>query len=211
LIAFPPKVHTVNDVSFIAPIDADAGGTWMGVNMFGVSVCLLNGFGHVNQQRTDYVSRGALVMSLLDVSSGNVAQKKIAKMDLAEFRPFSLVVLDPQQPVLSWVWDGVDVRLGTDISGPLISSSFRLNDVAEHRQRLYQHLDIQQTKALESFHRSHAPEAGPYSVCMHRDDAHTVSLSRVVVSQALVNFYYAPGPPCETEFHQPVSLPRNFT
>jgi hypothetical protein len=209
LIAFPPKVHTVNRVSFIAPIDADAGGTWMGVNAFGVSVCLLNGYGHVDRDRADYVSRGALVMSLLDVSSGDAAKQIVADMDLTVFRPFSLVILEPEQPVLLWVWDGIEVRFETDISGPLISSSFRLNDVAEHRQRLYQHLDIQQTKALEDFHCNHAPEAGPYSVCMHRDDAGTVSLSRVVVSQELVDFYYAPGPPCKTEFQPPTSLPRN--
>lgn len=209
LIAFPPKIHTLNGVSFIAPIDADAGGTWMGVNAFGVSVCLLNGFGPVDRKRTDYVSRGALVMSFLHVSNGDAAKEKMSEVNLTDFRPFSLVILEPNRPVLTWVWDGVEARFETDISGPLISSSFRLTDVAEHRQRLYRHLHLQQTKALEDFHRSHVPEAGPYSVCMHRDDVHTVSLSRVVVSQDQVHFYYAPGPPCKTEFHPPVSLPRN--
>ncbi len=208
LIAFPPTVRSENGVSFIAPIDADAGGTWMGVNAFGVSVCLLNGFGHIDRQRTDYVSRGALVMSLLDVSSADMAKQKIGKMDLTTFRPFSLVVLEPGQPVISRIWDGVCVRVEEEVSCPLISSSFRLQDVVEHRQDLFQYLDVQETKALEDFHRSHAPEVGPFSVCMHRDDVHTVSLSRVVVTQEQVAFYYASGSPCKTDFGPPITLSR---
>ena len=208
LIAFPPHVHETNGVSFLAPVDADAGGTWMGVNAFGVSVCLLNGFGKVDRQRNDYVSRGALVMSLLDVPNGEEAQKRVALKDLRVFRPFSLVVLEPEKSVLMWVWDGEQVRLKQDVACPLISSSFKLEDVAEHRQHVFQNWDTSHTKALEDFHRSHVPQAGPFSVCMHRDDAATVSLSWVVVAQKNIQFYYTPGSPCQTDFLPPVSLPR---
>jgi len=208
LIAYPPKVHTENGVSFIAPIDADAGGTWMGVNAFGVSVCLLNGFGQVDPARTDYVSRGALVMSLLTVSGREMAKHKIAQMDLTVYRPFSLVILEPAKPVVSWVWDGVGAKLEADVSAPLISSSFQLQDVAKNRQGLFQRLNLTQTKMLEDYHRSHIPEAGPFSVCMHRDDAHTVSLGKVAVTAQHVHFYYAPGSPCQADFLPPTTLSR---
>jgi hypothetical protein len=208
LIAFPPKVHTSNGVSFIAPIDADAGGTWMGVNEFGVSVCLLNGFGRVDQKRTDYVSRGTLVMSLLDVSNGEAARDRIGKIELAAFRPFSLVVMEPNHPVFSWIWDGVRAKWDKSVVCPLISSSFRLTEVAKHRQTLFHRWDVQKTKALEDFHRSHRPEAGPFSVCMHRDEAQTVSLSQVVVTKERVAFYYSSGHPCKTDLDTPIAIPR---
>ena len=180
----------------------------MGVNVFGVSVCLLNGFGRVDSGRTDYVSRGALVMSLLDVSGREQVQYKMGQMDLTVYRPFSLVVLEPTPSVVSWIWDGVDLRLESNVSAPLISSSFRLQDVAEHRKRVFQSLDMRQTETLEAYHRSHVPEAGPFSVCMHRDDANTVSLNKVVVTSEQVNFFYAPGSPCQSDFLPPVTLSR---
>jgi hypothetical protein len=208
LIAYPPKMCTEMGVSFIAPIDADAGGTWMGVNAFGVSVCLLNGLGRVDPERTDYVSRGALVMSLLTVSGSAMVEKKIAQMDLTVYRPFSLVILEPTQSVVAWVWDGVAIWLDTHISAPLISSSFRLKDVEKNRKELFHRLNLAQTNRLEDYHRSHEPEAGPFSVCMHRDDAHTVSLSKVVVTAQQIHFYYAPGLPCQTDFLPPMTLSR---
>lgn len=207
-IAYPPQVRVKNGVSFITPVDADAGGTWMGVNALGISVCLLNGFGKSEPSRTDYISRGALVMGLLDVGRQDEVVDRIEKMNLTVYRPFSLIVLTPTQNVRAWTWDGKRVREEENVSSPLVSSSFRLEAVSEHRHRVFGKLNIDKTSVLEDYHRSHVPEAGPFSVCMHRDDAHTVSLSRVVVTEKKVNFHYAPGAPCVTDFLLPVSMPR---
>jgi hypothetical protein len=49
---------------------------------------------------------------------------------------------------------------------------------------------------LWEFHRSHWPAAGPYSVCMHRDDAATASLSVVTVTRDAVQFVYHGAAPC---------------
>jgi len=207
-IAYPPQVRVKNGVSFITPVDADAGGTWMGVNAFGVSVCLLNGFGKSDPGRTDYISRGALVMGLLDVRCLNEVANRVSAMDLTVYRPFSLIVLMPDQDVRAWTWDGVCVRGQEKVSSPLVSSSFRLAAVSEQRQSVFEELELNNTQVLEDYHRSHIPEAGPFSVCMHREDAHTVSLSRVVVAKKTVHFYYAPGAPCTTDFLPPISVPR---
>ena len=40
--AFPPEHRLRRGVRLISPLDPDAGGTWLGVNEFGVSVGLLN-------------------------------------------------------------------------------------------------------------------------------------------------------------------------
>ncbi|MEW6210369.1 MAG: NRDE family protein [Acidobacteriota bacterium] len=40
--AFAPAMDRLRGVSFISPKDGDHGGTWIGVNQFGVALCLLN-------------------------------------------------------------------------------------------------------------------------------------------------------------------------
>src|SRR3982751_1081178 len=37
-----PTVREDQGVQFIAPIDGDEGGSWIGVNQFGLTLCLLN-------------------------------------------------------------------------------------------------------------------------------------------------------------------------
>jgi hypothetical protein len=66
-------------------------------------------------------------------------------------------------------------------------------------------------EALLGFHASHhpeAPEGDAYSVCMHRDEARTVSRTLVVVGRSEAVMRYHAGWPCQTaEEHRSV-LPR---
>src|SRR5713226_3305855 len=41
--ATSPRFAAQDGIRFLAPVDGDFGGTWIGVNEFGVSTCLLNG------------------------------------------------------------------------------------------------------------------------------------------------------------------------
>jgi len=52
-------------------------------------------------------------------------------------------------------------------------------------------------KAQLNLHQSHYPQKGAYSICMHRDDATTVSLSHLFINQNQVIFNYHNGSPCE--------------
>ena len=58
------------------------------------------------------------------------------------------------------------------------------------------------------FHRSHRPERGAHSPCMHRDDARTVSLTGVRVTASAISMTYADGPPCSTELSPPLTQMR---
>lgn len=40
--ALGPRISERNGISFIAPVDGDHGGSWIGVNQFGLTLCLLN-------------------------------------------------------------------------------------------------------------------------------------------------------------------------
>ena len=206
--AWPPEIRVADGVSYIAPIDADAGGTWMGVNQFGVTVCLLNGSGYEDPDRTDNVSRGFLVMRVMDCWDRVSIFRRLGEMDLTIYRPFTVAVLERGRQPATWAWFGKGTpRMDECVSCPLISSSFRLSEVARCRQQLFDGLRDKTVESLADFHRSHLPEAGPFSVCMHRQDAHSVSLSRVSLSDDQIAFRYAPGPPCETAFLTPVTLP----
>jgi hypothetical protein len=51
-------------------------------------------------------------------------------------------------------------------------------------------------KWLRELHRSHEPERGPFSICMHRPDAATVSYTEVAVSKRRATMRYKSGASC---------------
>ena len=69
----------------------------------------------------------------------------------------------------------------------------------------------QRAACFEALHRSHRPEAGPLSVCMHHELAGSVSLTRVDVTAGEVTLTYTPGPPGETPAGPAITLRRRAT
>jgi len=49
---------------------------------------------------------------------------------------------------------------------------------------------------LRKLHRSHAPKRGPFSICMHRPDAVTVSYTEITVSRQRATMRYKSGASC---------------
>jgi Transport and Golgi organisation 2 len=101
--AIEPVLHTTGTASFVAPIDALAGGTWAGLNQFGNVIILLNG-AHANHTRQPYYckSRGLIVKELLQ-SELPVVDWNL--MDLTGTEPFTLVVWSDWH-LFELVWDG---------------------------------------------------------------------------------------------------------
>ena len=63
-------------------------------------------------------------------------------------------------------------------------------------------------QVLDAFHRSHWPDRGPYSPCMHREDAVTVSYTRIRVDVDAVELTYVDGSPCKGAAGEPLRLSR---
>jgi Transport and Golgi organisation 2 len=101
--AIEPSLHTTDTASFVAPIDALAGGTWAGINQFGNVIILLNG-AHTNHTRQPYYckSRGLIVKELLQ-SELPVVDWNL--MDLTGTESFTLVVWSDWH-LFELVWDG---------------------------------------------------------------------------------------------------------
>jgi hypothetical protein len=210
-IALPPAVRERRGVRFIAPLDGDCGGTWIGVNQFGLSLCLINRYQDEPVpadelvpavEEANYLSRGLLLFELIDCRTRSQTQSRIGQIDLTRFRPFTLLILEPEQPSLLTHWTGRE-RLSEpdgESAMPLISSSRDLAGVSFSRRRRFNSLLMESEKVdddlLDKFHHSHFPAASAYSTCMHRDDARTVSFSKVNVSRDSIEFFYHADSPC---------------
>jgi hypothetical protein len=202
LAAAPPAPIDVRGVQAIAPLDGDFGGTWIGVNEVGVALCLLNRYPADENPSRAFTSRGRLVLDLLDAPSRIAVRERLSDEDLSVFRPFTLVALAPGEPALIARWTGQTCLFEYDgeYSMPLVSSAFEQERVAAFRRRLLlgggRSARELTPEDLARFHRSHEPRPGPYSVCMHRDDAETVSLTWVRVDGDRIELEYTPGAPC---------------
>jgi len=201
LEAESPRVFDQGAVRYIAPIDAHRGGSWIAVNEFGLSVCLVNHYPpggiEVTPTMQRPTSRGQLILDCAtETTLGDVLQR-IRKMDLASFQPFHLLGLALGGEVMRLTWDGRALQTMTEgIDAPLTSSSFDTEAVTTGRARYYATLVASvppgNRPPLEMFHDLHNPSLGAYSVLMNRPDACTVSQTRVRVSRAIVELDYRP-------------------
>lgn len=222
--ALPPAVKTQNGVRYIAPVDVDGGGTWLGVNEFGVTCGLLNNYNFRSSSfrsqsvfknaTSNQMSRGLLVTSLLGCSSLTGILVKLETAHLKVFRPFLLTLFAPNQSVVLCNWDGKALQIQRERAEfPISSSSFDTQNVVQNRLREFTrfHAGNRRLDAtmLEAYHASHSEKGGAYSVCMHRDDAETVSFSRIRVTPGQIEFRYAPGAPCATKEITNIALKRS--
>ena len=200
--AVGPRLVERSGVSLLAPVDGDYGGSWIGVNQFGLTLCLLNRYGdRLIENDRPFTSRGLLLLELLDCARSPQVSERISSRDLNVFPPFTMVALAVEEPAMIIEWTGAECIVHTDAesSMPITSSSMKGLDVVGERKKQFQkitHAKQLNARLLYQFHRSHLPVRGPSSVCMHREDAATVSLSAVNVTSESIEFSYHGGPPC---------------
>ena len=201
-LAMPPKQYQVNGVDIIMPLDPKGGGSWISINEFGLSLCLLNNYqGMV--PLGPLVSRGLLLKNLS--SSCNLGQLSEAfnRLNLHSFAPFTLLAFAPNLTqhngvVIAYMWDGIQQRV-VKTDSPLFSSGVDLERVQTYRQAQYDQLVATEKNQqnLLKFHSHHHREQPHLATCMHRDDAHTVSFTHLRNLHGHASMFYAPGSPCE--------------
>jgi hypothetical protein len=207
----PAAVRQAAGVAFLAPLDGDAGGTWIAVNQWGVTLSLLNRYQlspapDPPQPR----SRGLVILDLITTPDLAAVEAGLGHLPLAQHRPFTLVAAQPGQPALVAGWDGTGLMLTHHQPAGLIltSSSVSEPEVALARRALFAGLPQINGDTLEATHRSHLPERGRRSVCMHRPEAETRSYSRIEVTESAIELRHIAGAPCVTRTGQQLSLPR---
>lgn len=206
--ALPPQQRTKNGLRLIAPIDSNAGGTWISVNELGITNCLLNHYPRAlrnsgapepggkrsTRSRGEIPLRAAAAATIAEVTS------ILQSLELSSYRPFLLFSIDPGGAKRLHVWDGIgSIVVEESPSAPITTSSFDSEAVVARRTATYRELVAGEAseECLREYHRSHLPERGPYSVCVHRSDGGTRSLTTVTVDTGVVALAHRGGPPCE--------------
>lgn len=213
LPGLPPEELELGAVRYLSPRDADAGGTWLLVNEYGLSVCLINQYPLRRPvPRGPLVSRGCLVRRMADCRSVDEIKNRLRGQDLFAYRPFQMIAVSPDGADAACAWDGH--RLAeTDnphASMPFTSSSYLTEQTVRHRRERFASIVAERGDMspadLLAFHREHHVDVGAFSVFMQRDDAETVSLTQVVVRPELITMTYSQKVPGRAEFAAPVSI-----
>src|SRR6266496_909427 len=214
--ALPPAIVDLADRRAIFPREP-AGGTWIAVNNDGVCLALVNWHRIERQPVRSIASRGQVVKALATKSSAEEIAAGLAALPLRRLRPFRLITIIPsEQRVTEWRWDGDRLFarkhawerrhwFSSGLDEP--KAELERGRVCESAQR---QRSIGSLSWLRRLHRSHSPERGPFSICMHRPDAATVSYTEVAVSERLATMRYKSGPCCskKTTAIKTISLPR---
>src|SRR5437867_2638108 len=86
-----PEQLELAGVRMLLPVDSDAGGTWLGVNEFGLAVGLLNGT-DARGSHPEPRSRGLLVRDLLPARDADSVLAALERESLQRYRGFTLAV-----------------------------------------------------------------------------------------------------------------------
>lgn len=205
----PPSVQMRGSVRFLAPGDPDGGGSWAAVNDHRIALCILNQYNVPRPPIAEPVSRGQLLLSLADLSSQAEVWNRVKSSGLMQYAPFTLAAFEPGLPVLLLSWDGHGLSDQTAGSTGLVitSSSVAQEEADQSRRKLFEEamaVGAIGEDLLDRLHRSHLPAQGALSVCMHREDAETVSLTKIAAGRSGVALSYIAESPCRGQ--APVSL-----
>ena len=192
-------------VRYIAPLDGEAGGSWLAANEFGTTVALLNSYMVGYEPPAECLrSRGALVLELADVADGVEAEARLQELQLTDFRGFTLLVATAEVAPRCWDWDGAALVEEAALAArmPLVSSgrdqrTARTVRKAAWRELREAHGGAVDSALLERFHRGHDGGRGPWSACMHREDARTRSYLHVRVDADAARVHYEADSPCQ--------------
>jgi hypothetical protein len=200
--ALPPSMKRIQGRDVVFPSEP-AGGTWIGLNDSGACLALINWYSAPGRVETGSVSRGGVVRSVLAADSPRLVDEVLAAQPLRRVNPFRLIGVFPgSRQVVEWGWDLKRLTRCEHVwkNGVWISSGFDERGAQRTRGRVFARALRREGSGtlawLRRLHRSHTPKRGPYAICMHREDAATVSYTEVVVSAGCGTLCYVPGPPC---------------
>ncbi len=213
--ALPPGIFTKDEIKALYPREP-SGGTWIACNSHGNLLALLNW----NEIDTRFLgqkqeTRGVLIPKLILESDVSSTGAQFDRLPLDGIFPFRLIgVFSKERRLQEWRWDGVR-RQKLDLPWERkhwFSSS--LSDAAAEKGRgstcesAATNIGGNAAGWLGRLHRSHIPAPGPFSICVHRQDAATVSYTGVTCSGSSISMSYLSGNPCRKQvFDTVASLP----
>ncbi len=199
----PPRIQTLGGRRFLSPSDP-GGGTWIAVNEAGVSFALVNWYAAPRRVVAGRKSRGLVVLRAATLSTIDSVDGMLEACELPRTDPFRLVGFFPEtREIVEWRWNlqTLDRQTAAWEPSQWISSGFDEPAAQIARSRAFNEARRQASAGriewLRRYHRGHSPGPGPFSVCMHREDAATVSYTEISLSDRHATMRSLPGPPCQ--------------
>ena len=200
--ALPPRIFQHGKRAALHPSEK-TGGTWIGVNNAGLCCALLNWYSIPTAVTRTRTSRGLVIPALLESSTLAEARAALKNFKLSGLAPFRLVVLSAsERRMREFRWNQISLveMRHTWKSRHWFSSGFDEPGAQRERSRTARRAarehDAGKLPWLRRLHSSHAPVSGPFSICMHRPDAATVSYTEIVVTALDTTMHYHDGPLC---------------
>jgi hypothetical protein len=198
----PPKPYYLHGCSAIFPSEPN-GGTWIALNEHGIALSLINWYSIPSKSRLSPNSRGEVVRRTCQARTFEQVAAILHDLPLLQMNPFRLIGVFPADSAArEWRWD--QNRLTTHIQPwqpqQWISSGFDEAQAQRVRSETFRRQLHSESAGgmtwLRNLHRSHKPMKGPFSTCMHREDAATVSYTEIEVSADQGTMRYVAGPGC---------------
>jgi len=198
-----PRKRNVNGRSVLSPSEP-GGGTWITLNDSGACLALINWYSVANRVARKAISRGEVVNAVATTDSPALTDATLHELPLCQINPFRLIGVFPvTDEIAEWRWDLKRLVRKNHRwrAQQWISSGFDEPAAQRVRARTFREASRQKSAGslnwLRRLHRSHSPQSGPFSTCMHRADAATVSYTEVSVSQRKAVMHYHAGAPCQ--------------
>lgn len=207
--ALPPAIRQAGDVSLLYPREP-GGGTWIGANSHGNLLALLNWYSMEKKKLGEKCrSRGELIPAHLHEPDAESTKLALQQSDFNGTDPFRLFGFFPaERLILEWRWDAYKLTTRFHEWGRhhWFSSSWSDERAEIERGNSFERTwreDLRDRSGwLRRLHASHIPEPGPYSICVHREDAATVSYTEVRCGRRELQMRYSPGNACQSA-HSP--------
>jgi uncharacterized protein with NRDE domain len=204
--------------------DLKAGGTWLGINQYGVIAGLLNRRtqGGIDAARR---SRGLLCLEALRSPTARDALEFVGRQDGNAYNPFNLLTVSRAEALVAYNrGDRIETaRLdpGLHLLTNLDVDDFECPKISRAYDRFAALVDdpefaanpLEQRARLRQLLADHATQldsrsAAPNAICLHLDGYGTRSSSMIFLgtNERSAAHFFAPGPPCVTEY-APAPLP----
>ena len=200
--ALPPCVHHRGELAVLCPSEPK-GGTWIGVNSAGMAFSLLNWHSQPDRSGENLISRGEVIRAVLSGGNSGAVASIVQELPLGRMNPFRLIAVSlPERLLTEWCSgaEALTSKVHPWSRHHWFSSGFDEVRAIEVRQEVCAqfHGDLEDLATLRKLHATHLPSAGPFSLCMHREDAATVSYTEISVRNQTASMYYISGSPCSS-------------
>jgi uncharacterized protein with NRDE domain len=220
--SLPPSL-TAAGPKVLAGKDLKAGGTWLGVNEFGLVAAILNR--RINGAGSTHVqlrSRGLLCLDLLRLRTASAAIEFLG-CHRETYNPFTLLYADEKSAGIAFNQEdrimlrslspGLQVFSSAaevdTASGKADRAGSRfLAGAAELSPQIESSAWLDRFKTLLGGHTCISEEQPRDAVCVHGPESGTVSSSVIVFSATQRRFetYFCAGPPCQSAFAGPLLM-----